>query len=380
MAEPVTVLYVDHASGLGGAEHSLLALLTALDGSRYRPVLAAPPGSVADEASSAGIDVRRLPLPRLQRHPASPLRLWRGVRSVARVAREENADILHGNVLRATVYAAPAARWLGRPLVWHVRDIHRRGPAAWWLCRQATAVVAISRVVADALPCAAKVQVVYNPVAVAAATPRSRAELGLPAEGSVVAMVASLRRWKGHEAFLEAAGRVASRVPARFVIVGGSIFDDDDPGYAQALRARSAALGLGERVSFLGQRDDLPDLWPHLSVLVHPAAAEPFGRVVAEAMIAGVPVAGFQDGGVPELLEHERTGLLVPPGDVPALAQAVTRLLDEPELRWHLARNARQEAERRFAPAVHARAVERVYESLLAGQAGSRRVAGRGRA
>lgn len=367
VAEPITVLYVDHASGMGGAEHSLLALLVAIDRSRFRPVLAAPPGRLADSASAAGVDVRRLAMPRLQRHAASPLRLWRGVRSVSRVAREEGARILHGNVLRAAVYAAPAANSLGRPLVWHVRDLHRRGPAAWWLCRQATAVVAISRVVADALPCRARAQVVYNPVAVPPAEPRSRLELGLPAAGPLVAMVASLRRWKGHEAFLEMAAQVAPRTEARFVVVGGSIFDDDDPSYAQALHARTAALGLRERVSFLGQRDDLANLWPHLAALVHPAAAEPFGRVVAEAMVAGVPVAAFRDGGVPEIVDHAATGLLVPAGDIGALAAAVSRLVTEPDLRWRLARAARQDAARRFAPAAHARSMEQIYDQVLAG-------------
>jgi glycosyltransferase involved in cell wall biosynthesis len=370
MAEPITVLYVDHASAMGGAEHSLLALLTALDRARFRPVLAAPPGPLADAASAAGVPVRRLPLPRLQRQVTSPLHLARGVQALRRVAHEERAAILHGNVLRATVYAAPAARATGRPLVWHVRDIHRRGPAAWWLCRQTDAIIAISRAVATALPCARRAAVVYNPVTLRPAAPRTRAELGLPTSGPLVAMVASMRRWKGHEAFLEMAARVAARPAARFVVVGGAIFDDDEPGYAEALEARAAALGLAERVVFLGQRDDLPDLWPHLAILVHPAQAEPFGRVAAEALLAGVPVVAFRDGGLPEIVDDGATGLLTPPGDLGALADGVVRLLDNPELRARLGRSGQERAARRFAPAGHARAVEQVYDGVLAARAG----------
>lgn len=369
MAEPLTVLYVDHSPALGGAEHSLLGLLGALDRSRYRPVLAAPPGPLADAVSALGIDVRRLPLPRLQGQLTLPWRLSRGVRSLQRVAVEEQAALVHGNVLRATVYATLAARAADCPLLWHVRDIHRRGGVAWWLCRQADAVLAISQVVAAALPCAARAQVVYNPISVPAAQPRSRAELGLPVGPALVGMVASLRRWKGHEAFLDMAARATAEPRAHFVVVGGSIFDDDERHYADELRARATALGIEERVTFLGQREDLADLWPHFALLVHPATAEPFGRVVAEALVAGVPVVAFRDGGVPEIVDDGESGLLVPPGDVAALAAAVERLLADPEERGRLARSGQQRAGRRFAPATHARAVEAAYDRVLASRA-----------
>jgi glycosyltransferase involved in cell wall biosynthesis len=366
------VLYVDHASGMGGAEHSLLALLSALDRSRYRPVLAAPPGPLADAASAAGIDVRRLGLPRLQRQLTGPIRLVRGVAALRRVAAAERSALIHGNVLRATLYAAPAAGALGCPLVWHVRDLHRRGPAVRWLCWRARAVVAISRAVAEALPCADAATVVYNPVVVPAARPCSRAELGLPADGPLVAMVASLRRWKGHEAFLELAARTGGPPQPRFLVIGGSIFDDDEPGYAEALQARAAELGVADRVAFLGQRDDLADLWPHLAVVVHPALAEPFGRVVAEAQLAGLPVVAYASGGLPELIDDGQTGRLVAPGDVGALASAVGQLLADPERRSQLARAGQLSAARRFAPASHARAIEGLYDRLLAPGAGRR--------
>lgn len=375
MAEPPTVLYVDHSPALGGAEHSLLGLLGALDRSRYRPVLAAPPGPLSDAVSALGIDVRRLPLPRLQRQLSAPWHLSHGVQALRNVAAEEQVALVHGNVLRASVYAALAARAAGCPLLWHVRDIHRRSAAAWWLCRQADAVLAISQVVAAALPCTARAQVVYNPVGLPTARPRSRAELGLPNGPALVAMVASLRRWKGHEAFLEMAARAAGRTPAHYVVVGGSIFDDDERDYAAELAARAVALGIDQQMSFLGQRDDLADLWPHLSLLVHPATAEPFGRVVAEALVAGVPVVAYRDGGVPEIVDDGESGLLVPPGDVAALADAVVRLLCEPEERGRMARIGQQRAGRRFAPATHARTVEAAYDRLLANRAGHSRPA-----
>jgi glycosyltransferase involved in cell wall biosynthesis len=302
-------------------------------------------------------------MPRLQRRPDAPLRLARGVLALRRLAGEVEAALVHANVLRAAIYALPAARLAGLPLVWHVRDIHPRGPAARLLCRGADAVIAISEAVAGALPCSSRAQVIYNPIDEAEARPRTRVELGLPAEGLLVAHVGRLRPWKGQRAFLAAAARL--RHPdARFVVIGGRILDDDEQGYADELVALASSLGLAGRVTFTGQRDDLADVWPHLSILAHTATAEPFGRVVAEALRAGVPVVAFADGGVPEIVDDGETGRLVAAGDVDALAQAIDELLASPTVRARMGRLGQQRAEKRFAPAWHARAVERVYDSL----------------
>ena len=118
-------------------------------------------------------------------------------------------------------------------------------------------------------------------------------------------------------------------------------------------------------MKFLGIRDDIPAIMAALDVLVHcPTAPEPFGRAVAEAMAAGRSVVAAREGGVPELVEHERTGLLVPTGDVAAFAAATGRLLEDQPLRQRLGSAARQRAESMFAVEPHAERVLQAYRQV----------------
>ncbi len=361
-AAPRTVLYVDHARGLGGAERSLLQLLEALDRRRYRAMVACPESEVAQRARQLDLAVRPLELPRL-RSARGLFVWWRGSHALAQLARESGAALLHGNTYRASLVAAQAAARAARPFVWHVRDIHRPTPLTAWLCRRARAIIANSRAVAGALPARYRVTVIHNPVTLPAPHLRRRAELGLPA-GTLVASVGILRPWKGHHQFLAAAAQV--RAPdATFVVIGGRIHGDEEPDYLGRLQNEAMRLGVAQRVHFLGHREDLADLWPHLAMLVHAAQAEPFGRVAAEALLAGIPVVGFASGGLPEIIDDGETGFLVAAGDVAGLATAIDRLLADEDLRRRQGALGRERATARFAPERHARLVEAVYDEVL---------------
>lgn len=367
---PVTVLFVDHAAGMGGAEHSLLALLAALDRERFRPVLAAVPGPLAERARELRVEVHEVPLARLRGGlaPIVAFRYLRGMLALTRLIGTARIDLVHANVLRAAVYAMSAARFppRPRPLVWHVRDIHAPDPFVGKLCSAATAIVANSAAAARALPCAERARVVFNPVSLPASRPRSRAELGLPPTGPLVASVGRLRAWKGHQAFLEAAARVKDP-EARFLIIGGRLLGDDneDLDLPERLAGLARHLFHPDRVSLLGHRDDLADIWPHLALLVHTAEAEPFGRVVAEALLAGVPAVAFADGGVPEIVDDGETGILVPPGDIDGVAAGVDQLLRDGDARRRMGELGRARAAARFDPAAHARAMEAVFDDVL---------------
>lgn len=362
------VLFVDHAEALGGAEHSLLLLLRHLDRSRFRPLLACNRGPLAEAATALDVPVILVEMPRIRGEALGPLRLLRGSQALARLIRRQQVDIVHSNVMRASFYAALAARLTGRPLVWHVRDIHP--PSERWytrlMCRLATRVIAISQAVAAALPCPHKVTIIYNGLDLEEYPPELeravvRAELGLPLDAPVAGIVGRLQAWKGQERFLRAAAEVAKRLPqARFLVVGGAIFGDGE-AYAAGLRHLATDLGLGERVIFTGHRQDLPRLLAALDVLVHCAEAEPFGRVLIEGMAARRPVVAFADGAVPEIVRHEETGLLVPPGDEPALAAAMVELLGDAQRRQRMGVAGRHRVEQHFTAAQTARAIEAIY-------------------
>jgi glycosyltransferase involved in cell wall biosynthesis len=195
-----------------------------------------------------------------------------------------------------------------------------------------------------------------------------RTELGLSHEAPLVGMVAHLTKWKGHEDFIRIALRLSEHVPGvRFVVAGGPIYETEGhEGYAEALRRRTVDLGLAGRVLFLGARDDVPEILAATDVLVHcPTAPEPFGRVVAEAMAVGRPVVASNAGGIPEIVEHDVTGLLVPPGDVRGFADAVQRLLAHTALRHSLGAAARHRAEQLFAVGPHAERVLQAYREIM---------------
>jgi glycosyltransferase involved in cell wall biosynthesis len=372
VTEAVRVLLVDHAEPLGGAERSLLLLLKHLDRQRFQPLLACNHGPLAEAAAAMIMDVIPVEMPRIRGEPLGPLRVLRGGLALAAVIRRQRVDIVHSNVMRASFYAALAAKLSRRPLVWHVRDIHP--PSERWytrlMCRLARRVIAISQAVAAPLPCPAKAAVVYNGLDLEEYPTgldgdAARAELGLPANAPLAAIVGRLRAWKGQERFLRAAAMVAQQLPqARFLVIGGSIFAGGE-AYEVGLRQLAAELGLAERVIFTGHREDLPRLLAALDVLVHCSDAEPFGRVLIEGMAARRPVVAFADGAVPEIVLHGETGLLVEPGDARALVAAMIELLSDRERARRLGAAGRARVERHFTAAQTAHAIEAVYDLAL---------------
>jgi glycosyltransferase involved in cell wall biosynthesis len=173
-------------------------------------------------------------------------------------------------------------------------------------------------------------------------------------ETEIVFAGGRVESYKGFHVLVEAAALLRERgvdAPA-FAICG-------DGHALPALRERVQALGLSN-VHFLGKRRDVPLLTSSATVSVVPSLwAEAFGLTVVEAMAAGVPVVATRTGGIPELVEPGETGLLVPPGDAAALADALQTLLARPELRARIAERALRTVHERFS-------MERTIESLRA--------------
>jgi hypothetical protein len=302
------------------------------------------------------------------------LRLARGARALARIARAEAIELVHANTLRASVYAAVAARIAARPLVWHVRDMLSPGLGTKLLFAQSRAVVAVSQAVAAQLPASARIRVIANGVRIADFGPNAgtsaahlRDDWAVPRDAPLVGQVARLEPWKGQRAFLEAAASVLLDHPdARFAVVGGDVFASAG-SYPRELEAWAAELGVSDRIHFAGHQENVTTVLAALDVLVHASEEEPFGRILAEAAAAGVPAVAFASGGAPEIVVDGETGLLVAPGDVAALAAGVGRLLGDADLRLALGCAARHRAECLFDADQHAREMEDVFEAVLGG-------------
>jgi glycosyltransferase involved in cell wall biosynthesis len=189
-----------------------------------------------------------------------------------------------------------------------------------------------------------------------------REEIGLEADSRVVGFVGRLVEEKGILDLLEAAKSVAATVPeARFLIVGP--YDEEKP---DALRSDVAErYGITDRCRFLGMRDDMPELYALMDVLVLPSYREGFPRAPMEASAMGVPAVVTDIRGCRETVEPGVNGLLVPVGDVDALARALVELLTDEPRRRRMGEAGRAIAEERFDEQKVFERVLEEYERLL---------------
>jgi len=306
--------------------------------------------------------------------------LFRNLHGLTVLIRQERVDIIHANVMRASIYAALAATFNRIPLVWHVRDIWAlpdQSPshlleAAYkvllWLL--ADRIVAVSGAVVKALPCPKKALMIHCGVDLKDYVPGPkddsiRGELGISQGNLVAGIVGRIRPRKGQVHFLEAAAMVARQYPeARFLIVGNTIFQDSRRDFVRELKELTDRLGIADKVIFTGHREDVPNVLATLDIFVHCAKDEAFGRVIIEAMAAGLPVVAFHSGGTPEAVIDGQTGILLPWPDTQALAKAISELMDNEERRKELGRQGRLRVERHFEIGKLTREIERVYLSL----------------
>ena len=360
---------------IGGTERQVVNLVHHLDDERFDVHMACfrrrgPLLQEVDAESMAFADYPITTLPSLRT-------LWQQAR-LARYIRAHRIRIVHSFGFYANVFAIPAARLGGaRVVVASIRDTGDHLTATQqrlqkWICKAADHVLVNAeavktRLVEQGYP-ASVISVIGNGIDVSRfrrpgeARSSMRATLGLPASGPLVAVVSRLNRLKGVEYFLDAAALLARDFDdARFLIVGDSV----SQSYRDELEAYAASRGLRDRVVFTGFRSDVPELLSEVSVLALPSLSEGLSNVVLEAMAAYVPVVATAVGGTPEIIDDGVTGLLVPPRRAPALAQAISSLLADPERRRVMGEAGRRHVEARFSLEAMVRATEQLYMRLL---------------
>ncbi|MGV1986422.1 glycosyltransferase family 4 protein [Agrobacterium sp. 22-221-1] len=364
-----SALFVSHTGEKGGAELFLTDLVKAGPHSWRACFLSG--GAAADDLVDAGRAPVMLSAGEKMlsiRRNASFGALLRGAADVMAVAwqlsREARSyDVICANSQKALFVCALAAKLSRRPLVWILHDIvtdpafsatNRRASLAF--ARLFARLVAVNseetgRAFIEAGGEADKVRIVYNgfdPTKARFYEPgkagRLRAELGLGPQ-PLVGLFGRLSEWKGQHVFLDA---IAAMEGVQAVIVGGALFGQE--AYETRIREQASRLGLDGRVRFLGFRPDVPELMAAMDVVAHTSiVAEPFGRVVVEAMMCGRPVVATRGGGVTEIIRDGETGLLVPPGDASALAAAIGCVLSQPALAERLAQKGREDVSQRFS-------------------------------
>lgn len=358
---PLRVVFCHYAADFGGgSDRSLFDIATHLPGDRFSVAMILKTGDpLADEYRQRGIDVVELPLqsPRgnLRRYALGFLPSLLRVRAAI---RRLGADVVHVNTLY-NIVGAVAARLAGRPLVWHVREILPESKAVQlflWLQRLLAArAVAISNAVAATMRVGpGRLRVIYNGIDLSeyADLPNpaeARRALGIERHQPVVSTIGRIEPWKGQRVLVDAAPRIINTHPsARILVVGAPALKK--PDYYANLLARCKETGIEDFITFTGPRCDIPAVLAASDVLVLPTVTpEPFGRTVVEAMAARCPVVATAAGGPLETVVDGETGLLVPPDDPEALAEAVLALLDNPARARSMGEKGRQRAFEQFS-------------------------------
>ncbi len=185
-------------------------------------------------------------------------------------------------------------------------------------------------------------------------------------QAPVITMVGRITPLKGHPYFLKAMARVVRAFPrAKIQIIGDA--PAKKAAYKEELLLLTKRLGLSANVAFLGDRRDVPQLLAQSDCLVlSTITQEAFGRVILEAQAAGVPVVATRVGGVVEIIDHEKTGLLVSPKDEQGMAQAVIRILRDDSLAQRMTASAKTKITQQYTLAHMAEATLRVYQEALA--------------
>lgn len=371
-----TVLFVDHAPIMGGAERSLLLLIKGLDKTRFNVVLACPAETeLALEASNAGAKVVDLFLARLRgiKNPFTVVgRLLTGLWQLRETVKEEKADIVHSNVMRASIYACIAARLAGAKYVWHVRDIHSETLYKLLFSYLADRIVAISLAVRNSLPKQAwdKTQVIYNAIDLSRFdsgeidSDSFRRSIGVTADALLIGNVGWIAPWKRIDLFIDAVAGLGDRLAdARFVIVGASA-DERYNEYFEQLKKHSDDT-VGDRIIWAGARENMAEVMASLDVLVHTAEDEPFGRVIIEAMAMGKPVIAPNSGGPAEIVDDGHTGLLFESGDVGSLETTIVELMEVPEYAQSLGKAGAVRVRELFALDSQIKAIENLYKQMV---------------
>jgi glycosyltransferase involved in cell wall biosynthesis len=355
------------ATERGGAEATLLQLLEHASDDAHWHVVFLESGPLQRKVEALGARATVVEAGRVRQ--LGPLAA--SVRRIAAVARRSEANVMLGWMPKAHLYSAPAAAALRLPSVWFQHGMPSASDPMERIITMlpADAILAPSRAVAAAqheLWPHRPTRVAYPGIEAATLADEtlgideSLAELGVPADATVVGLVARLQRWKGVHVLVAALPDLLRAHPdVHVVIVGGD--HPLEPGYRAELEALAERLGVADRVHLSGYQADARAWMRRFDVVVHASDNEPFGIVLLEAMTLGKPLVAGAQGGPLEMIRDGVEGFLVPYGDSRLLAERIHDYLADPELRERTGAAAAERAAE-FSPARFARDVVTTLE------------------
>jgi glycosyltransferase involved in cell wall biosynthesis len=369
------ILHTNFLMQMVGEAKRILANCSGLQQRGHYVILASPAKSaIIQQAQNAGVQTFTKVSFKSGFHPICDLRDILALRSLI---REQKINIVHIHGSKDS-WAGSLAAWLSPGEVKVVRTRHNHYPVSRHLLNRCLYRRLIHRLVViseyimagftkDNFVPQAKMSLIYSAVNIDEYNPSTdgqafRRELGILPDEQMVGMVAFITPRKGHKYFLEAALKIlkAEKDKLKFVIVG-----DGDDLLEQELKQQVKQAGLEKKILFAGLRKNVASVLAGLNVFVLPTLDEALGMAIIEALAMQKPVVATEVGGVPEMIRHMETGILVPPRDSDSLREAITLLLHDKQLAAKLAQNGRRLVEKEFSTATMVAKTERLYQELL---------------
>jgi glycosyltransferase involved in cell wall biosynthesis len=368
-----------------GAERSIALLARGLSAKGHEVAVVTPgPWSLREGLEADGVSVTPLPVSQCWLVQYGPQPLWRqaarglryawpdsGSRALRTWLSELMPDVVHVNCL-SHLRGAAAARSLGLPVVWHLREIlppgHRRRWFAGRLRSDATRIVAVSEAVAAWVReegLGNRVEVVHNGVDPPAGSfdrEVSRGRFDLPSEAVVVGLFSQLVVHKGALDLVRAAHAAVLENPELHFLVAGH----GPASFAGQLQREIAAGAAAGHIHLVPPQPEIWELLAAVDMLTLTTLwPDPLPRVVMEAMAAGRPVVAYADGGVSEMVVNRGTGILCRPGGVEDLTRAILDLANDEALRNRLGEAGQKRARELFSVERHVNRMEQVLRETM---------------
>jgi glycosyltransferase involved in cell wall biosynthesis len=366
----------------GGAQENTVHTARLVDADRFDVDIVSgptegPEGSIEEAVRDAGIDLIREP--HLRRNP-SPYHDWKALSNLTKLFRKKQYHIVHTHTSKAGYIGRLAAARAGIPIVVHTPHGHvfhgyfSHPISRFYIALESYAAKKTDRIIvltdreveehlAKGVGQRRQYKTIFSGIDLtpyeAAGDQRdvTRQALGIAPNQLLVGAVGRLEPIKGFAYFIGAAQIVAKAHPdVRFVLVGDG-----------ALRREltEVARPMGDQFRFLGLREDVPALMAAMDICVLPSLNEGMGRVLLEAGAAATPAVATKVGGVPDVVRHGETGLLVPPHDEEALAQGIMTILRDSEMRMNLGKEARAHVVPAYGVDRMVHRIEQLYDELI---------------
>ncbi|NOX97226.1 MAG: glycosyltransferase family 4 protein [Nitrospirae bacterium] len=362
----ITVLHTESAKRWGGQERRTFTEAVEFNKKRgYRVILAVQPGSaLGKHAEEAGIEVREIRM-RNKDFLAALFKIFS-------LIRKEKVDIVNSHSSSDSWITSFAARLAGRPIL--LRTRHVTIPISQHplniVYKLPRMIITVSNYVRETMIRENRInpeKIVSIPTSVDLEKfdfridgEKIREELGIVPGTPLVGIVGVIRGEKGHQYFIEAAQKILKVKPeVRFVIVG---LEPRGETVIQKVRE----LNLEKKILVIGFRPDIPRILAAIDVLAMPSLREALGTALLEALAMKKAVVATSVGGIPEVIIHNQTGLLVPPADSESLAQNILLLLKDREKAGILGENGRHLIEKKFGLEMMLNKIEALYKDLLA--------------